>query len=93
MHTPWMNYFYSIILMQIMDYINCCVYFIGNDELQLWLIPLVRFLELIFMTLELCGESDVKMQLEKQRLLIKIMSQLNHLPVDVVENLSEVRTV
>ena len=75
--------------MQIMD---CCVQFVGNAELQLWLIPLVRFLELIFMTLELCGESDVKIQLEKQGLLIKIMSQLNYLPLDVVQNLSEVYT-
>ena len=71
---------------------DCCVQFVGNAELQLWLIPLVRFLELIFMTLELCGESDVKIQLEKQGLLIKIMSQLNHLPLDVVQNLSEVYT-
>lgn len=75
--------------MQMMD---CCVQFVGNAELQLWLIPLVRFLELIFMTLELCGESDVKIHLEKQGLLIKIMSQLNHLPLDVVQNLSEVYT-
>ena len=71
---------------------DCCVQFVGNAELQLWLIPLVRFLELIFMTLELCGESDVKIQLEKQGLLIKIMSQLNQLPLDVVQNLSEVYT-
>ena len=71
---------------------DCCVQFVGNAELQLWLIPLIRFLELIFMTLELCGESDVKIQLEKQGLLIKIMSQLNQLPLDVVQNLSEVYT-
>ena len=71
---------------------DCCVQFVGNAELQLWLIPLVRFLKLIFMTLELCGESDVKIQLEKQGILVKIMSQLNHLPLDVVQNLSEVYT-
>ena len=82
--ASWIHHFYS---MQIMD---CYVYFVGDAELKLWLIPLVRFLELIFMTLELCGESDVKIQLVKQGLLIKIISQLNHLPVDVVQNLSEV---
>ena len=82
--ASWIHHFYS---MQIMD---CCVQFAGDAELKLWLIPLVRFLELIFMTLELCGESDVKIQLEKQGLLIKIISQLNHLPMDVVQNLSEV---
>ena len=69
---------------------DCCVQFVGNAEFKLWLIPLVRFLELICMTLELCGESDVKIQLEKQQLLTKMMSQLNHLPVDVVQDLSEV---
>ena len=69
---------------------GCCVQFVGNAELQLWLIPLVRFLELIFITLELCGESDLKIQLEKQRLLTKIVNQLSCLPVDVVQNLSEV---
>ena len=69
---------------------DCCVQFVGNAELQLWLIPLVRFLELICMTLELYGESDLKIQLEKQQLLTKMMNQLNHLPVDVVQDLSEV---
>ena len=40
------------------------------------------------MTLELSG--DVKIQLEEQGLLVRIISQLNHLPMDVVQNLSEV---
>ena len=40
------------------------------------------------MTLESSG--DVKIQLEEQGLLIRIISQLNHLPMDVVQNLSEV---
>jgi len=42
------------------------------------------------MALELFGESNIKIQLQKQGLLMKIMIQLNHLPVDVIQNLSEV---
>lgn len=65
-----------------------CALIEDAELLQVWLIPLVQFLELIFMALGLSG--DLKIQLEKQGLLIKIICQLNCLPMDAVQSLSEV---